>query len=105
MSGADDIGGVADIQGLAHVVVSDQYADAALFQMANDAFDVIHGNRVNPGERLIQQDEIRVGGQPAGNFGAAYPGGLFLAQDGDNAPAAQNFKLVRWDRIAAALGL
>ena len=41
----------------------------------------------------------------AGNFGAAYPGGLFLAQDGDNAPAAQNFKLVRWDRIAAALGL
>jgi 3-phytase len=41
----------------------------------------------------------------AGNFGAAYPDGIFLAQDGDNAPKAQNFKLVRWDRIAAALGL
>lgn len=41
----------------------------------------------------------------AGNFGAAYPDGLFLAQDGDNAPNAQNFKLVRWDRIAALLGL
>jgi 3-phytase len=41
----------------------------------------------------------------AGNFGPAYPDGLFLAQDGDNAPQAQNFKLVRWDRIAAALGL
>ena len=41
----------------------------------------------------------------AGNFGDAYPDGLFLAQDGDNAPNAQNFKLVRWDRIAAALGL
>ncbi|MBB6426785.1 phytase [Sphingopyxis sp. JAI128] len=41
----------------------------------------------------------------AGNFGAAYPDGLFLAQDGDNAPKAQNFKLVRWDQIAAALGL
>ena len=41
----------------------------------------------------------------AGNFGPAYPDGLFLAQDGDNAPKAQNFKLVRWDRIAAALGL
>ncbi|PZQ20900.1 MAG: 3-phytase [Sphingopyxis macrogoltabida] len=41
----------------------------------------------------------------AGNFGADYPDGLFLAQDGDNAPRAQNFKLVRWDRIAAALGL
>jgi 3-phytase len=31
-----------------------------------------------------------------GNFGAAYPGGLFVAQDGQNAPAAQNFKLVSW---------
>ena len=41
----------------------------------------------------------------AGNFGPAFPDGLFLAQDGDNAPLAQNFKLVRWDRIAAALGL
>ena len=41
----------------------------------------------------------------AGNFGPAFPDGLFLAQDGDNAPKAQNFKLVRWDQIAAALGL
>ena len=41
----------------------------------------------------------------AGNFGAAFPDGIFLAQDGDNGALAQNFKLVRWDRIAAALGL
>ncbi|MCQ4005010.1 phytase, partial [Klebsiella pneumoniae] len=41
----------------------------------------------------------------AGNFGVAYPDGLFLAQDGDNGTQAQNFKLVRWDQIAAALGL
>jgi len=25
-----------------------------------------------------------------------FPGGLMIAQDGDNAPKAQNFKLVRW---------
>ena len=41
----------------------------------------------------------------AGNFGPDYPDGIFLAQDGDNGALAQNFKLVRWDRIAAALGL
>lgn len=41
----------------------------------------------------------------AGNFGPGYPDGLFLAQDGDNSAQAQNFKLVRWDQIAAALGL
>ncbi|WP_188235605.1 phytase [Sphingopyxis sp. LK2115] len=41
----------------------------------------------------------------AGHFGPAFPDGIFIAQDGDNTPRAQNFKLVRWDRIAAALGL
>ncbi|HEY0044671.1 MAG TPA: phytase [Allosphingosinicella sp.] len=40
-----------------------------------------------------------------GDFGPAYPGGLFVAQDGMNAPAAQNFKLVAWADIAAALGI
>ncbi|MET0248268.1 MAG: phytase [Sphingobium sp.] len=40
-----------------------------------------------------------------GDFGPAYPGGLFVAQDGHNAAAAQNFKLVAWDDIAKALSL
>lgn len=40
-----------------------------------------------------------------GDFGPAFPGGLFVAQDGMNAPAAQNFKLVAWGEIAAALGI
>jgi 3-phytase len=40
-----------------------------------------------------------------GNFGNAYPAGLFVAQDGHNAPAAQNFKLVSWADVVAALGL
>lgn len=38
-----------------------------------------------------------------GSFGRAYPRGLFVAQDGDNAPAAQNFKLVSWRDILLAL--
>lgn len=37
-----------------------------------------------------------------GSFGSAYPDGLFIAQDGANAPAAQNFKLVSWDAIIKA---
>ena len=40
-----------------------------------------------------------------GDFGTDYPEGLFVAQDGDNAPAAQNFKLVGWREIRMALGL
>lgn len=37
------------------------------------------------------------------SFGAQYPGGLFIAQDGHNAPAAQNFKLVSWRTVEEAL--
>lgn len=40
-----------------------------------------------------------------GDFGPDYPQGLFVAQDGQNAPAAQNFKLVSWAAIRTALGL
>lgn len=40
-----------------------------------------------------------------GNFGPSYPRGLFVAQDGRNEPAAQNFKLVSWGDIAEALRL
>ena len=40
-----------------------------------------------------------------GDFGPAFPGGLFIAQDGQNAPHAQNFKLVSWAAIKAALAL
>lgn len=37
------------------------------------------------------------------DFGPDFPGGLFIAQDGMNAPRAQNFKYVRWDEVLAAL--
>jgi myo-inositol-hexaphosphate 3-phosphohydrolase len=40
-----------------------------------------------------------------GNFGPAYPQGLFVAQDGDNAPATQNFKYVGWAAVKRALKL
>ena len=39
------------------------------------------------------------------SFGPGYPQGLFIAQDGINPPAAQNFKLVSWEAIRAALAL
>ena len=47
-----------------------------------------------------ETDGIAVAG---GSFGPGYPGGLFIAQDGDNAPAAQNFKLVSWLDVVRAL--
>lgn len=40
-----------------------------------------------------------------GDFGPDFPQGLFIAQDGNNQPEAQNFKLVSWASVLAALGL
>jgi len=49
-----------------------------------------------------ETDGIELAG---GNFGTDFPDGLFVAQDGHNQPAAQNFKLVSWAAVKAALGL
>nr|WP_163956557.1 phytase [Sphingomonas insulae] len=40
-----------------------------------------------------------------GDFGPDYPKGLFVAQDGDNAPETQNFKYVSWAKVLKALVL
>jgi 3-phytase len=40
-----------------------------------------------------------------GNFGPGFEQGLLVIQDGDNAPAAQNFKLVSWGDVLRALKL
>ncbi|MEH3048585.1 MAG: phytase [Sphingomonas adhaesiva] len=40
-----------------------------------------------------------------GDFGPRFPKGVMVAQDGDNAPETQNFKLVSWADVVKALGL
>src|SRR5471032_1321935 len=66
----DDIGSFADVQGLADVVVGDQYTDALGLEVMDDLFDIANGNRVDPGKGFIEQDEFRRGGQGAGDFHA-----------------------------------
>lgn len=39
------------------------------------------------------------------NLGPAFPNGLFVVQDGHTPSRRQNFKLVDWGRVTAALGL
>lgn len=38
-----------------------------------------------------------------GDSGPGFPGGLFVAQDGKNRPSAQNFKLLPWATVVAAV--
>ena len=58
--------------------------------------------RIAPGQFGATQETDGIAVAP-GSFGPGFPGGLFIAQDGDNAPAAQNFKLVSWSDILMAL--
>lgn len=103
---------VADVEGLAlapigdaggWLLVSSQGDNAyALFDLATERY--AGRFRVGPGTvgATSETDGIAVA---LGDTSAAYPGGLFVAQDGDNAPHAQNFKLVPWSAIETALGL
>lgn len=109
--GTED-GLVADVEGLAlapagarggMLVASSQGDNAyALFDLESGA---LRGRfRIQGGaiDGTYDTDGIEL---VLGDFGPAFPSGLFVAQDGDNAPQAQNFKLLSWDAILAALNL
>ena len=61
----DDVGPAADAKGLADIVVGDQDADIAFGELRDDALDVDHRDRVDPGERLVEEYEFRLNGQCA----------------------------------------
>jgi 3-phytase len=103
---------VADVEGLALVAGTDG-KDLLLASSQGDnayaLFDAGDGRllgRFRIGEGAVdatsETDGIEL---MAGDFGPAYPDGLFVAQDGGNSrpAAAQNFKLASWRTIRAAL--
>ena len=102
---------VADVEGLATIdhkgqryLLASSQGDNAYAVFKLPSMDYVGRFAVAAGQFGATSDTDGIEAV-AGNFGPAYPDGLFLAQDGDNAPKAQNFKLLRWDQLAAALGL
>lgn len=103
---------VADVEGLAlamrtdgsRVLIASSQGDNAY--AAYDAVTAAYIGRFRITDGAIdgtsETDGIEV---MTGDFGADYPDGLFVAQDGDNGGGTQNFKLVPWAEIEAALGL
>jgi 3-phytase len=113
IAAADGRNLVADAEGVAiapigekdgYVLVSSQGDNGYVaYRLSDDSyagrFRVVDGPKVGGSEETDGIDLM------LGDFGPTYPGGLFVAQDGHNAAAAQNFKLVAWDDIAGALNL
>ncbi|MFV0623409.1 phytase [Sphingomonas sp. ac-8] len=101
---------VADVEGLAiaatgrdggYLVASSQGDNAySLYRLPDGGyagrFRIVAG-RVGA---TSETDGIEVA---TGDFGPGFPGGLMVAQDGDNAPAAQNFKLIAWEDALRAV--
>ena len=48
------IGAVGDVQGFLHVVVGDEHPDALVTELIDDALDVLDGNGVHAGKRLVE---------------------------------------------------
>ena len=102
---------VADVEGIAvapdgkgggFLVVSSQGDNAyAVWSLADERF--LGRFRVGAGT-LGATEETDGIDLVTGDFGPGFPGGLFVAQDGRNGPRAQNFKLVAWADVLAALG-
>ncbi len=103
---------VADVEGLAiaaegarggYLVVSSQGDNAyALWRLPDLSY--AGRFRITAGKygATSETDGIEVS---TASFGPGLQGGVMLAQDGDNAPQAQNFKLVRWADVRKVLRL
>lgn len=103
---------VADVEGLAladnhpgspYLVASSQ-GDNAYAVFDTGSGKLLGRFRINGGaiDGTSETDGIELA---TGDFGPGYDQGIFLAQDGDNGAGTQNFKLVSWAAIKAALQL
>src|SRR6266540_326915 len=54
----DDVRTVGDSQRLTHVVIRDEDANPTVLQVEDDFLNVGDRNRVDAGERLVEQDEL-----------------------------------------------
>ncbi len=102
---------VADVEGLAIMTDGERGGFLVASSQGDDAYalyhlpDMIPAGRFRVGEGTVGAAEETDGiDLIAGDFGPDYPAGLFVAQDGDNRPYAQNFKLISWQAILEATG-
>ncbi len=83
-----DVGAVGDRERLPHVVIGDQHAESPRTQLRDNALNVIDGDRIHSGKRLVEKHEFRARDQRPGDLEAppltAGEGvGLLIAQVGE----------------------
>lgn len=87
---------VASSQGNDSFVIYEETADQLIYR---GTFIIVAGDAI---DGVSESDGIELVSMPLGD---RFPQGLLVVQDGDNAPANQNFKLISWQDIADAFAL
>src|SRR5256885_7668873 len=67
----DDAGAVDDVERFADIMVGNENANAAAAQFTHQLADIGYGNRVDAGERLIEEHDRRLGGERPGDLAPA----------------------------------
>lgn len=116
----DEVGGAsgvaADVEGLAlyktgardgYLIASSQGNDSYAVYKLDEETSFIGRFAVKDGDSIdgtSETDGVEASSAP---LGAGYPEGVLIVQDGANAPdgETQNFKIIDWRQIEAALGL
>src|SRR5919109_1825383 len=62
------VGTVHDVESLLHIVIADDHADPAVPKPRDDSLNVVHSDRVDTGEWLIEHHELRRSDQRPRNF-------------------------------------
>jgi len=102
----------ADAEGLALAPVKDSQGYLVVSSQGDNAYAVYDIENGDPLARFRIADGKTDGTSETdgiellvGDFGPDFPKGLFVAQDGDNAPDTQNFKYVSWADVIDLLDL
>lgn len=103
---------VADVEGLTiapeganggYLIASSQGDNAySVYKLSDDSY--VGRFRIVKGKFGSTEETDGIDFAP-GSFGPGYPDGMFVAQDGENQPSAQNFKMVSWADVKKAMGL
>ena len=67
----DDEGRVDEFEGFADVVIRNKHPDSPSGELSHQLANITDRNRVNSGEGLVEEHELGVGGEGAGDFHAA----------------------------------
>ena len=63
-----DVRAIRDAQCFPDAMIGDQHADSGAAKIADNLLKILHGQRVDPGKRLVEQNERGLQGQRAGDF-------------------------------------